>query len=98
MESLTQNKLDGDLTLSRSGHAHWLVLVILLLIGFIFGTILGQILKPYLPFMAVGASANMAPQTLHLADAFSLTFGFKVNLNLATILGVAVAFLVYRRL
>ncbi|TCL70949.1 uncharacterized protein DUF4321 [Hydrogenispora ethanolica] len=84
--------------LGRSGRAHWLVLVILLLIGFIFGTILGQILRPYLPFMAVGASANMTPQTLHLADAFSLTFGFKVNLNLATILGVAVAFFIYRRL
>lgn len=85
-------------SLSRSGHAHWIVLVILLLVGFIFGTILGHILRPYLPFMAVGASAHMAPQTLNLADAFSLTFGFKINLNLATIVGVAVAFFIYRRL
>ncbi len=84
--------------MSRSGHAHWLVLVILLLIGFIFGTIMGEILRPYLPFMAIGASANMNPQTFRLADAFWLTFGFKVNLNLATILGVALSFLIYRRL
>jgi hypothetical protein len=84
--------------LSRSGSNNWVVLVILILIGFIFGTIMGQILKPYVPFMAVGASAAMTPQTFHLANAFSLTFGFSMNLNLATILGVALAFLVYRRL
>jgi hypothetical protein len=83
---------------SRSGHSNWLMLVILILIGFIFGTIMGQILKPYVPFMAVEASANMAPQTFHLANAFSLTFGFVMHLNLATILGVALAFLIYRRL
>ena len=84
--------------LARSGHAHWLVLVVLLLIGFIFGTIMGQILKPYLPFMGVGASATLEPQTLRLADAFSMTFGMTMRLNLATILGVALAYFIYRRL
>jgi hypothetical protein len=84
--------------LARAGNAHWLILVILLLIGFIFGTIIGQIAKPYLPFLAVGAPASMEPQTLRLADAFQVTFGFKIYLNLSTILGVAIAFLIYRRL
>lgn len=84
--------------LARSGQAHWLILVVLLLIGFIFGTIMGQILKPYLPFLAVGAPASINPQTFRLADAFSLTFGFKANLNLATIIGMTLAFIVYRRL
>ena len=72
--------------------------MILLLIGFIFGTIMGQILKPYLPFLAVGAPAGMEPQTFHLADAFSLTFGFKVHLSLATIIGIALAYLIYRQI
>ena len=84
--------------MARTGHAHWLILVILLLVGFIFGTIMGEILRPYLPFLAVGASASMEPQTLRLTDAFQATFGFKINLNLATILGVGLAFLIYRRL
>lgn len=91
--------MDGEYFLSRSGgYAHWVVLVILLVFGFIFGTIMGEILKPYLPFLAVGASADMAPQTFRLANAFSLTFGFKANLNLATIIGVALAFIIYRQL
>lgn len=75
-----------------------MVLIILLLIGFIFGTIMGQILKPYLPFLGVGAAATLHPQTLRLADAFSLTFGIAINLNLATIIGVTLAFIIYRRL
>jgi hypothetical protein len=40
----------------------------------------------------------MNPQTFHLADAFTLTFGFKIHLNLATIIGVVLAFILYRRL
>ena len=83
---------------ARSGNAHWGVLIILLLIGFIFGTIMGEILRPHLPFLAVGASAGMEPQTFRLADAFSLTFGFKAHLNLATIIGVLLAYILYRQL
>lgn len=82
---------------SRSGH-NLILLVILILVGFITGTILGQILKPYFPFIATGATAAIDPQTFHLADAFSLTFGFKIHLNLATIIGVVLAFVVYRRM
>ncbi|MGE5583195.1 MAG: DUF4321 domain-containing protein [Bacillota bacterium] len=84
--------------MSRSGGTNWGVLLILLLIGFIFGTIMGEILRPHLPFLAVGSSASMEPQTFRLADAFSLTFGFKANLNLATIIGVALAYIIYRQL
>lgn len=84
--------------MARSGKAHWMVLVILLLLGFIFGTIIGEILRPHLPFLAVGSSASMDPQTIRLADAFSLTFGFKAQLNLATILGVVLAYVIYRQL
>jgi hypothetical protein len=84
--------------LGHSGSARWGVLIILLLIGFIFGTIMGEILRPHLPFLAVGASAGMEPQTFRLADAFSLTFGFKANLNLATIIGVALAYIIYRQM
>jgi hypothetical protein len=84
--------------LSRSGKAtNWAILIFLLLLGFILGTILGEVLRPYIPLLAKGASAGMAPQTLRLADTFSLTFGFKIHLNLATILGVIIAFVIYRK-
>lgn len=80
---------------SRTGQ-NWIVLVILILIGIITGTILGQILRPYFPFLAIGAPAEMAPQTFRLANVFSLTFGFKIYLNLATIIGVILAFVLNR--
>jgi hypothetical protein len=85
--------------LSRSGQtAHWVILIFLLLMGFILGTILGEILRPYIPLLAKGASAEITPQTLRLADTFSLTFGVRIHLNLATIIGVITAFIIYRRL
>ena len=84
--------------MSRSGKtAHWAILVILLLMGFILGTILGEVLRPFIPIIAKGASAQLTPQTLRLADSFSITFGFKIHLNLATIIGVIIAFVVYRK-
>jgi len=85
--------------LNRSGKtAHWAILVFLLLMGFILGTILGEILRPFIPIIAKGASAQLTPQTLRLANSFSVTFGFKIHLNLATIIGVIVAFVTYRKL
>jgi hypothetical protein len=85
--------------LSRSGKtAHWSILVLLLLMGFILGTILGEVLRPYFPILAKGASAGLNTQTFHLAKTFSLTFGFQIQLNLATIIGVIIAFVAYRRL
>jgi hypothetical protein len=84
--------------LSRLGKTtNWAILIFLLLLGFILGTILGEVLRPYVPFLAKGASAGMAPLTLKLADTFSLTFGFTIHLNLATILGVITAFVIYRK-
>jgi hypothetical protein len=84
--------------LSHSGKTtNWATLIFLLLLGFILGTILGEVLRPYIPLLAKGASAGMAPQTLKLADTFSLTFGFKIHLNLATIIGVITAFVIYRK-
>jgi hypothetical protein len=84
--------------LSRSGKtSNWTMLIFLLLMGFILGTIFGEVLRPYIPLLAKGASAGMPPLTLKLADTFSLTFGFKIHLNLATILGVIIAFVIYRK-
>jgi len=85
--------------LNRSGSTtHCAILVFLLLMGFILGTILGEILRPFIPIIAKGASAEISPQTFHVADTFSLTFGFKIHLNLATIIGVIIAFMIYRKI
>ena len=82
--------------LANRSRQNWIFLVVLILIVIITGTILGQILRPYFPFLAIGAPAEMTPQTFRLADVFSLTFGFKIYLNLATIIGVILAFVLNR--
>jgi hypothetical protein len=85
--------------LSRSGKtANWAILILLLLMGFILGTVIGEVLRPFIPILAKGASAGMNTQTFHLGKTFSLTFGFHIQLNLATVFGVIIAFVIYRRL
>lgn len=90
-------RLEGEPMAGRSSH-NWILLIVFILIGFIAGTILGQLLRPYLPFMATGATAEMNAQTFRLADAFSLTFGFRIHLNVATIIGVILGIIAYRRM
>lgn len=85
------------MSLSRFKSPRGLMLLILLIIGFIFGSMLGQVLVPYFPFLNKSAIASLTPQTLQLTDAFSMTFGIKISLNLANILGMVIAFLCYRR-
>ncbi|MGD9155091.1 MAG: DUF4321 domain-containing protein [Bacillota bacterium] len=77
---------------------NWAILLLLLLMGFIFGTVIGEVLRPFVPILAKGAAAGLNTQTFHLGKTFSLTFGFHIQLNLATVIGVIIAFVIYRRL
>ncbi len=74
-----------------------LMTLIFLIFGFIFGSIIGQVLQPFFPFLTKNAIASLTPQTLQLTDFFSMTFGIRISLNLANILGMAIAFWGSRR-
>ncbi|HHZ20836.1 MAG TPA: DUF4321 domain-containing protein [Firmicutes bacterium] len=74
------------------------VLALLLVVGSLTGSLLGQLLGGTLPFLKTGSTIELAPQTLKLAEVFHLTFGFGFCLNIATILGMALAIWVYRKL
>ncbi len=69
-----------------------------MIIGLILGSLLGQVLKPYLPFLAIGQSLELQPRPFSIADVFSLTFGFSIRFDLATLIGIIIAFFIYRRL
>lgn len=73
------------------------ILIILLIIGSIFGTFLGEMLKDFLPFLNYSQSIGLKPATLDLA-AIMVTLGITLNLNIATIIGFFLALFIYSRI
>ncbi len=73
------------------------MLIVLLVIGSIFGSLLGNWLKDILPFLSYGQTIGLNPTTLDLA-ALNITFGFTLQLNVATIIGFFIALFIYTRL
>ena len=80
----------------KSPKSLW-TLVILLIIGSIIGTLVGQSLKDVLPFLQYGQSIGLNTTTIDLA-ALNITFGFMLHLNIAGIIGFFLALIVYSRL
>jgi membrane protein YqaA with SNARE-associated domain len=75
------------------------ILVLLLLVGSLVGSLIGQLLSVYVPALHnLERVVRLAPRALHLADILSLTFGFVFRINIATVLGMALAIWVYRKL
>lgn len=73
-----------------------LTLIFLLIAGMLFGSILGEILGPWLPFLKFSKMITWSPA----ADLEVLKYDlkFQVKLNLASIGGLALAFWIYRRI
>lgn len=71
-------------------------IVLVLIAGTLFGSILGEILGPWLPFLKVYKMITWSPA----ADLEILKYDlkFQVKLNLASIGGLALAFWIYRRI
>ncbi|MCL6614808.1 MAG: DUF4321 domain-containing protein, partial [Firmicutes bacterium] len=61
--------------------------------------LLGQLLRPYLPFLAKAVSVGFEPgRPFVLGDVFLLTLGFRLRLDLAAVAGLVLAFVAYRRM
>ena len=73
------------------------ILTLLLIIGSVFGTFIGEMLKDFLPFLSYSQSVGLSPTTLDLA-AIVITFGATLKLNIATIIGFFIALFLYSRL
>lgn len=78
-------------------------LITLLIVGALVGALLGEVIRLLFSggimeqVFSRGVSPGLSPTTLDLR-VLSLTFGFTLRLNLASLLGIALALFVYRRL
>jgi len=80
--------------------ANWPVLLLLLVVGGIIGSALGQLLVkiwPVLKILGEVYSVGLPVFTLDL-KVFTFSLGFMLNLSIFTILGFIVAYLAYRKL
>ena len=74
------------------------ILVILLIIGGLIGSLLGQTLGQYLPILKTSFDPiGLAPATINL-QVLTITLGFLIKVNLASIIGFLIAIFVYFRL
>jgi hypothetical protein len=73
-----------------------IVLIILLVIGLLFGSIIGEILSPWLPFLATGKAISWEPKAD--LDILKYDFYIQVKLNLASLLGLVLSFWIFRKI
>ncbi|MDF9408299.1 MAG: hypothetical protein A4E52_02053 [Pelotomaculum sp. PtaB.Bin013] len=72
------------------------VLVLLLLVGGLTGSAIGNALAPFLPWLKATSTIGLKPFTLDL-QFFNLTFGFTFALSPLTALGLLLGYFIYRR-
>lgn len=74
-----------------------IILLLLILTGAIIGSIIGAALGDTLPILNFGKSIGVEPFVVDLS-VVTFTFGFKLTLNLSGIIGIVLAFILYRKL
>lgn len=73
------------------------ILIIMLIIGGMAGSALGQMLSPTFPVLGNFTSVGLEPGVLNLLF-LSVTFGFTLAIGPLTLLGFLIGYLIYSRL
>ena len=73
------------------------VLALLLLVGIILGSIVGELLGKTIPLLNVGKTIGFNPVVLDL-NFIALTLGLKIKFSLAGIIGLLSAFFLNRKM
>ncbi|NLO88922.1 MAG: DUF4321 domain-containing protein [Clostridia bacterium] len=82
--------------MSKSLKSTW-ILILLLFLGSLLGLLIGQSLVSTIPFLNYTKTMGFSPVTLNLI-VIKLTFGFIININTASILGLLLGLFIYSRL
>jgi len=73
------------------------LLFILVLIGALLGSIVGEALSKSVPLLARGVSVGVDPPTTLDLFILKVTFGIKMKLNVASAVGILLGLLFFRR-
>lgn len=81
-----------------------LVLLAILILGALIGSVVGEVIEALIPggyvaaIFAKGIGPGITPPAVLDLKVLTLTFGVTMRINLASVLGIALALLIYRRL
>lgn len=90
----------GQIVTKSRTYPGWQLLLILLVLGGIIGGWIGDaIVKLWPAFSELGRTQSIGlPSFILDLKVFTLTFGFMLHINLFTILGLIIAYILFRRL
>ena len=74
-----------------------IVLMFLLLVGAILGSIIGAALGDMITLLNYGKTIGVDPFVVDL-NVIVLTFGLRFSLNLSSIIGIIIAFFIFKKL
>ncbi len=80
------------------GHRRTRVLILLLtiIVGAIIGTVIGEALGGHVAIFNRSTTLGIAPTDIHIGRILTFHFGFTLQLNLATAIGLIIALLLFR--
>lgn len=78
------------------GKSPW-VFIIVLIMGALLGSVLGKILGGMVPVFNISQDIGIKPTTIDLG-ILTFNFGLLLKLNLASVLGFILAYLLYKKL
>jgi len=80
------------------------VLLVILILGALIGSVIGEVIGTLAPggylekVFSRGVSPGIAPPVILDLKVITLTFGLTMKINLASLLGIVLALLIYRKL
>lgn len=82
----------------RGRNRSTLILVVLLIVGVIIGGVIGDLLQHKVPFLAKSYPIGIK-QPIHLdLNVVELTFGIIIDFNVASLVGLILAILLFRKI
>ncbi len=77
--------------------SYTLSFLLVMLVGLVIGGIIGDVFSAYVPILSYGRGIGFDPVTIDLS-VLKLVIGFKMQINLAAILGLIISLLIFKRL
>ncbi|OGO76648.1 MAG: hypothetical protein A2Y23_06550 [Clostridiales bacterium GWB2_37_7] len=78
------------------GKGNGWILFLMILSGIVIGGFLGELLGQYVPILKYGLNIGVGTHTWDL-KILQLTFGFKFNINMFSVLGILTGIFFYKR-
>ncbi len=73
------------------------LLLIMLVTGLLLGSLIGKAFSNLIPYIGMGESIGFSPVTIDLGFIV-FTIGLSVSINVAGVIGLIIAFLIYKKM